>query len=561
MFSSAPPTNQIPIEDDIRRVFTSRPDSVIGTNRESGDVICVKQQECRSSSVASNIHFEQPDEPNNQDRKHKPRVTIVISERALVIIKQGGELNYDPFRHQWHSARKRNHDEQEEEAQTSQLDQVIKSPGHESTSEWPPPTKTQESTCNSSAREHSQFETIECQLSAEDRAPGSHSLPFCERKTSPQKKGNNRKKQLVDSSDSSPTPTMRSISDVSVRCEDHAKSHRGEELGGSLPPAPQQQNRTQAATSRASLAASLMMMIILFWLTFQTSNYRHHRQPSIWRSNNNEKPMLIKANLNVIRMTVKPLKGSLLVGMFLRPATGLEIGQQVASKRDFDRDRLLSVLANEDNATTAASPTRATSSLARDRLRLKRENASSGDHMIESSSSSSPQDENADYSNSNENDGYSAPVATNGEDPYDDAVSSSSSSRYELNTTASDSHDHNQDRNKNGLYYENDQGENHHNEKEDGERVELNDNRTRNRESNINGNTTSRYNNQIDPHQNQFGPKNPNESNMLNSIFLHIDKQWQFAEFIIIIVISVILNLVTIIGNIMVLISFKMDRS
>lgn len=47
----------------------------------------------------------------------------------------------------------------------------------------------------------------------------------------------------------------------------------------------------------------------------------------------------------------------------------------------------------------------------------------------------------------------------------------------------------------------------------------------------------------------------------LNSLFSHIDKQWKFAEMILIIVISAILNLVTIIGNIMVLISFKMDRS
>lgn len=47
----------------------------------------------------------------------------------------------------------------------------------------------------------------------------------------------------------------------------------------------------------------------------------------------------------------------------------------------------------------------------------------------------------------------------------------------------------------------------------------------------------------------------------IESFYLHIDKQWKFAEVILIIVISVILNLVTIIGNIMVLISFKMDRS
>lgn len=47
----------------------------------------------------------------------------------------------------------------------------------------------------------------------------------------------------------------------------------------------------------------------------------------------------------------------------------------------------------------------------------------------------------------------------------------------------------------------------------------------------------------------------------MGSFFSHIDKQWNFAEVILIIVISTILNLVTIVGNIMVLISFKMDRS
>lgn len=50
-------------------------------------------------------------------------------------------------------------------------------------------------------------------------------------------------------------------------------------------------------------------------------------------------------------------------------------------------------------------------------------------------------------------------------------------------------------------------------------------------------------------------------STLIGSLFSHIDKQWNFAEVILIIVISAILNLVTIIGNIMVLISFKMDRS
>ena len=53
----------------------------------------------------------------------------------------------------------------------------------------------------------------------------------------------------------------------------------------------------------------------------------------------------------------------------------------------------------------------------------------------------------------------------------------------------------------------------------------------------------------------------PHEADLMSSLFSHIDKQWKFAEVILIIVISVILNFVTIIGNIMVLISFKMDRS
>lgn len=60
--------------------------------------------------------------------------------------------------------------------------------------------------------------------------------------------------------------------------------------------------------------------------------------------------------------------------------------------------------------------------------------------------------------------------------------------------------------------------------------------------------------------------KNINDANgiassFVNSLFSHIDKQWKFAEVIVVIVVSAILNLVTIIGNIMVLISFKMDRS
>lgn len=60
--------------------------------------------------------------------------------------------------------------------------------------------------------------------------------------------------------------------------------------------------------------------------------------------------------------------------------------------------------------------------------------------------------------------------------------------------------------------------------------------------------------------ENQHYNINQNEAANDASI-LPIDKQWKFAEFILIIVISAILNLVTIIGNIMVLISFKMDRS
>lgn len=50
-------------------------------------------------------------------------------------------------------------------------------------------------------------------------------------------------------------------------------------------------------------------------------------------------------------------------------------------------------------------------------------------------------------------------------------------------------------------------------------------------------------------------------SSLFGSLFSHIDKQWKFAEIILIIVIAAILNLVTVVGNTMVLISFKMDRS
>ena len=48
---------------------------------------------------------------------------------------------------------------------------------------------------------------------------------------------------------------------------------------------------------------------------------------------------------------------------------------------------------------------------------------------------------------------------------------------------------------------------------------------------------------------------------MLGSFFSHIDKQFKFAESIVMIVIMAILNLATIVGNIMVMISFTMDRS
>lgn len=60
--------------------------------------------------------------------------------------------------------------------------------------------------------------------------------------------------------------------------------------------------------------------------------------------------------------------------------------------------------------------------------------------------------------------------------------------------------------------------------------------------------------------ENRFESVN-SSSTLIGSLFSHIDKQWNFAEVILVIVISAILNLVTIIGNIMVLISFKMDRS
>lgn len=60
-----------------------------------------------------------------------------------------------------------------------------------------------------------------------------------------------------------------------------------------------------------------------------------------------------------------------------------------------------------------------------------------------------------------------------------------------------------------------------------------------------------------------LSPEGPSTTDWLlaNSFLSHIDKQWKFAEIILIIAISAILNLVTIVGNIMVLISFKMDRS
>lgn len=53
----------------------------------------------------------------------------------------------------------------------------------------------------------------------------------------------------------------------------------------------------------------------------------------------------------------------------------------------------------------------------------------------------------------------------------------------------------------------------------------------------------------------------PTGDHLFHSFLSHIDKQWKFAEVVLIIVVSTILNLVTIVGNIMVLISFKMDRS
>lgn len=63
-------------------------------------------------------------------------------------------------------------------------------------------------------------------------------------------------------------------------------------------------------------------------------------------------------------------------------------------------------------------------------------------------------------------------------------------------------------------------------------------------------------------HQDQNINQQTTESaSFVTSFFSHIDKQWKSAEIVLIIVISAILNLVTIVGNIMVLISFKMDRS
>lgn len=73
-----------------------------------------------------------------------------------------------------------------------------------------------------------------------------------------------------------------------------------------------------------------------------------------------------------------------------------------------------------------------------------------------------------------------------------------------------------------------------------------------------------------DDNQDHSGTRDRNNTNenlhsfgmlSISTFFSHIDRQWKFAEIILIIVISAILNLVTIIGNIMVLISFKMDRS
>lgn len=67
----------------------------------------------------------------------------------------------------------------------------------------------------------------------------------------------------------------------------------------------------------------------------------------------------------------------------------------------------------------------------------------------------------------------------------------------------------------------------------------------------MNANTTS----------SQLSASVESSPNFVISFLSHIDKQWKFAEVIVIIVVSAILNLITIIGNIMVLISFKMDRS
>lgn len=65
----------------------------------------------------------------------------------------------------------------------------------------------------------------------------------------------------------------------------------------------------------------------------------------------------------------------------------------------------------------------------------------------------------------------------------------------------------------------------------------------------------------ISGNNNNNNNSSTSQTNLISSLFSHIDKQWNFAEVILIIVISAILNLVTIVGNIMVLISFKMDRS
>lgn len=92
-----------------------------------------------------------------------------------------------------------------------------------------------------------------------------------------------------------------------------------------------------------------------------------------------------------------------------------------------------------------------------------------------------------------------------------------------------------------------------------GYRYASSNNNNNNGASRFNGNHNSRNNSMQDPED--YENRNRTSISFLSSILRHIDKQWSFAEVILIIVITATLNLVTIIGNIMVLISFKMDRS